>query len=70
MNLKNVYNHISRNRMNIYGNSFTQTENYSLTNNNTKTTYDKNKNNIINHTYNNLYSNEKNNIFNLKKIKY
>ena len=69
MNLKNVYNHISRNRMNIYGNSFTQTENYSLTNNNTKTTYDKNKNNIINHTYNNLYSNEKNNIFNLKKNK-
>ena len=66
MNLKNVYNNISRNKMNLYGSSFNQTDNYSLTSNNTKVNYDKIKNKIVNHTYSNLYSNEKHNIFNKK----
>ena len=62
MNLKNVYNNISRNKMSLYGNSLSQTDNYSLSKNNTRTNYDMNKNKIVNHTYSNLYSNDKKNI--------
>ena len=69
MNLKNVYNNISRNKMNLYGSSFSQTDNYSLTSNNTKINYDKIKNKIVNHTYSNLYPNEKHNLFHSKKNK-
>ncbi len=64
LNLKNVYNNISRNRLSIYGNCFNQTENFSLTNNLTKTT---DKSRVINHTYSNLYSNDKGKIFITKK---
>ena len=60
MNLKNVYNNISRNKMSLYGTSFSQTDNFSLTKNNTKIQY--HKNTITNHTYSNLMSNEKPNI--------
>ena len=62
MNLKNVYNNISRNKLNLYGNSLSQTNNFSITKNNTKTNYDMNKNKIVNHTYSNLYSNDKKDI--------
>ena len=69
MNLKNVYNNISRNKMNLYGSTFSQTDNFSISSNNTKINYDKMKNKIVNHTYTNLYSNEKHNLFNNKKNK-
>ena len=68
MNLKNVYN-ISRNKANMYGGSFSQTDNFSLTKNNGKITYDKNKNKIVNHTYSSLFSNDKQDILTSKKNK-
>ena len=57
MNLKNVYNNISRNKIHLYGTSFSQTDNFSLTKTNTKKKNDKNT--INNHTYSNLLTNEK-----------
>ena len=67
LNLKNVYNNISRNKTNIYGSSFTQSENYSLPSTNAKILYEKNK--VINHTYSNLYSTDKQELLNNKNNK-
>ena len=66
MNLKNVYN-ISRNKVNIYGGSFSQTDNFSLSKNNGRTTYDNNRNKIINNTYSNIGPNDKKDILKGKK---
>jgi len=66
MNLKNVYN-ISRNKVNIYGGSFSQTDNFSLSKNNGRITYDNNRNKIINNTYSNIGSNDKKDILKGKK---
>ena len=73
MNLKNVYNTISRNKMTLFGSTFNQADNYSLTSNNTKI-YDKNKIKKIvihnhNHNQSNIFSKEKRNLLNLQKIK-
>ena len=70
LNLKNVYNNISRNKTNLYGTSFSQSDNYSLPTANQKINYENNNNNrVINHTYSNLYSNDKNELLDNKKSK-
>jgi hypothetical protein len=66
MNLKNIYN-ISRNKVNIYGSSFSQTDNFSLSKNNGRITYDNNRNRIENHTYSNIGSSDKTDILKGKK---
>ena len=66
MNLKNVYN-ISRNKLNIYGSSFSQTDNFSLSKNNGRITYDNARNKIVNNTYSNIGSNDKQDILKGKK---
>ena len=53
--------------MNIYGSSFSQTDNFSLSKNNGRITYDNNRNKIINNTYSNIGSNDKTDILKGKK---
>ena len=67
-NLKNFCN-FSRNKINLFGKSFSQNDdNHSLIKNNKNGKTFNEKNKIYNNTYSNLYMNEKNDIFKKKKI--